>query len=79
MKGWGVPWDVLDDSNSNSYYFLLIRWNSLLQLSACFIMSPKRFGVNLHAIIAWMSSNALFETGEASEVQVTATGFEWDS
>ena len=35
----------------------------------------RLFGVNLNSAVAWMSRNALLETGAVSEAEVNATGF----
>ena len=40
------------------------------------IMSHKRFRVNLHSVVAWMSTISLLETDAISEVYVTAMAFE---
>ena len=40
------------------------------------IMSHKRFRVNLHSVVAWMSTISLLQTDAISEAQVTVTGFE---
>ena len=40
------------------------------------VMSHRRFRVNPHTIVAWVSRNSLLEAGAKSEVCMTATGLE---
>ena len=56
---------------SNSHWDSLNVWKYGHQLSVWLyvpIMSRRRFRVNPHSIIAWMSRNPLLETGAKSEV-----------
>ena len=38
-----------------------------------FIMSHTRFSVNLHSVVAWMSSISLLETGAISKIDCNGT------
>ena len=44
--------------------YLTVRWIWLY----VFAMSPTRFKVNPHSIVAWMSMNCLLETGSKSDI-----------
>ena len=39
-------------------------------------MALTRFKVKIHPVVAWVSRNFLGETGQISQIYVTATGFE---
>ena len=50
------------------YLFVMFIFNYVI------IMLRRRFRVNLHFIVAWMSRNSLLKTGEISEVEVKVIG-----